>query len=127
MDDPPKKKSKFSNKFFENKKLKAIIDKLWDYRIEIFSGALLLAGIIVAFFSFHFGGVLVGLGFGICFFEEMHQYFIQLRDLFSDHGIFKTLMIVGVIIYFLIAIPAFVVASAVGYGAMYIIRAIANS
>jgi len=117
MADEPEKKRSFFRKIKEDGGV-----LLWDFRIEIFSGILLLVGLILAFFYIHMGGALVGLGFGICFFEEMHNYFIQLRDIYTEHGIFKTLILIGTIIYFLIAIPIFVIASAVGYGAMYIIH-----
>ncbi|MCH9626848.1 MAG: hypothetical protein S4CHLAM2_04790 [Chlamydiales bacterium] len=97
-------------------------EAVWGLRVEIFAGVLLLVGLILSFFYFRIGGALVGLGFGICFFEEMHQYFIQLRDIYVEHGLFRSVMLVGVVIYFLITIPSFVVAAAVGYGAMYLIR-----
>jgi len=121
-DEPEKKKSKIFNKLKDTEKFKKGGGLIWDYRIEIFSGALVLVGLILAFFYIHIGGALVGLGFGICFFEEMHNYFIQLRDIYTEHGVFKSLILIGTVIYFLIAVPIFVITSAVGYGAMYIIN-----
>lgn len=105
---------------------KSAFEKVWEYRIEIFSGLLLIAGIILAFFYIHIGGVLVGLGVGLCFFEEMHSYFVQLRDFFLEHGIFKSLILIATIIYLLIAVPTFVLAAAVGYAAMYLVSLFAK-
>lgn len=95
---------------------------LWDFRLEILAGALMLIGIILSFFYTHIGGSLVGLGAGICFFEELRIYLTTLRDFYTERGLFKTLMFIGVIIYFLIAIPAFIIAAAIAFGGMYLIR-----
>ena len=105
----------------KNSDLKKGANFLWDRRIEILSGLLMLVGIILSFFYLHIGGALVGLAFGICFFDEMRTYFFQLRELYIEQGIFKTLMLIAVVLYFLISIPAFIVAVAVGFGAMYLI------
>lgn len=115
-------KKPFKQRLKEDERIKQGVDFLWARRIEFFSGALLLIGIILAFFYIHIGGTLVGLGFGVCFFDEIHSYFLQLRDLYTEQGLFKTVMWVGTIVYFLIAIPAFIIASAIGYGVMYLIR-----
>ncbi len=113
MGDNPNKAPDFWN---------GLKETIWEWRVEIFAGVLLLVGLVLSFFYFRIGGALVGLGFGICFFEEMHQYFIQLRDIYIEHGVFRSVMLVGVVVYFLIAVPSFIVAAAVGYGAMYLIR-----
>ncbi len=97
------------------------VKKIWNYRIEIFSGCLLLIGLILSFFYIHVGEALVGLGVGLCFYEEMHNYFVQVRELYVAHGLFKTLVLIGLIVFLLITIPLFVVAIAVGYGAMYLV------
>ncbi|MCH9625198.1 MAG: hypothetical protein S4CHLAM123_03680 [Chlamydiales bacterium] len=94
----------------------------WDNRLEIFSGALILSGLILAFFYLQIGGSLVGLGFGMCFYDEVHTYFLQLRDYAQDKGLFKTLVWIGVVLYFLIGIPAFVIAALIGYGALFFIK-----
>lgn len=117
-----KEKNTFKQKIKEHEGFKKCVDFLWDFRIEIFSGALVLAGIILAFFYIHIGGMLVGLGVGICFFEEIYSYFLQLRNLYTQQGLFKTLIFIGTILYFLISIPAFIIATGVGFGAMFLIR-----
>jgi hypothetical protein len=108
------------------KKRERIWEPAWRHRIEIFASILLIAGLVLSFYYFRLGGALVGMGFGVCFYEEMHNYFIQLRDLFIDQSVFKTVVLVGTIIFFLIAIPIFIVASAIGYGAMYLVNLIAK-
>ncbi len=109
----------------EKRKLKERLqaaEGLWDFRREIFSGVLMIVGLILAFFYHYVGGILVGLSFGVYFFEEIHGYFSQLVNVITEHGFFKTLMIIGIVIFFLITLPLFIIATAVGYGAMYLIR-----
>lgn len=104
------------------KKLGGGFHFLWEYRIEILAGLLMIVGIILTFTGFfHSGGGLVGLGVGLCFYKEIHGYFVQLKDIYVEQGIFKTLMLIGMVIYFLITIPAFIIGVAIGFGAMYLI------
>lgn len=96
---------------------------LWRHRIELLSGALMLVGIILTFSFFpNIGGALVGLGFGLCFYKEIHGYFVQLREIYVEQGVFKTLMLIGTVVFLLITVPAFIIATAIGYGAMYLIQ-----
>jgi hypothetical protein len=94
----------------------------WNRQIEFASGALMLVGIILSFFYVHIGGALVGLAFGMCFFEEIRSYFFQLGEFYIEQGLFKTLMLIATILYFLITIPAFIIATAIGFGVIYLIR-----
>ncbi|NGX61216.1 MAG: hypothetical protein K940chlam9_00699 [Chlamydiae bacterium] len=112
-EEQPPKEPKEKNKY---------LDFLWTYRIELFSGILVLIGLILSYFYVHIGGALLGLGFGACFFEEIYNYFSELRDLITENGIFKTLILVATILFFLIAIPSFIMAVAVGFVAIYIIK-----
>lgn len=108
--------------FLDKEGLRKGADFFWNRRIEFISGALMLAGIILSFFYIHIGGALVGLAFGICFFNEIYTYFVQLRDLYTEQGLFKTIMSIATVLYFLISIPAFILAAAIGFAAMYLIR-----
>lgn len=121
-DKPEKEKESFFKKIKEDEHLKKGVGFFWDRRIEFISGALMLIGIVLSFFYTHIGGTLVGLGFGICFFEEIHSHFLQFRGFYSEQGLFKTLMLIAIILYFLISIPAFIIATAIGFGAIYLIR-----
>jgi hypothetical protein len=94
----------------------------WNRRMEILSGLLMLVGLILCFFYPHIGGALVGLAVGICFFIEIQTFVFQFLDIYSEQGIFKTLMILATILYFLIAVPAFIIATAIGFGAIFVIR-----
>lgn len=94
----------------------------WNRSLEILSGALMLVGIILSFFYPHTGGALAGLGFGICFFNEIQNYTFQFLDIYSEQGIFKTLMLLATILYFLISLPAFIIAAAIGFGAIFVLR-----
>ena len=106
----------------ERERYKQGADYFLDHRVEFFSGALVLIGIILSFFYIHLGGMLVGLGFGICFFEEIYAYFLQVKGYYTEQGLFKTLIWIGTLLYFLIAIPAFIISVAIGFGVMYLIR-----
>ncbi|MFZ0565750.1 MAG: hypothetical protein WAM28_06160 [Chlamydiales bacterium] len=124
-----KKKGRFKDRVNEyTKKMKKGMDLdnkanyFWNIRFEVISGVLVLLGIILAFFYRRVGGVLVGVGFGICFFEELLNYFTSLRDFYSEKGLFKTLILIGVVVYFLIVLPSFIIAAAIGFAAMYLLR-----
>ncbi len=106
---------------------KQFFESIWERRLEYLTGALVLVGLIFAFFYPHFGGALVGFGAGLCFYEEMHSYFIQLRDFFVDRGLFKSVLLVGIVLYLLITVPIFVIATAIGYGLMFVIRSFFQS
>jgi hypothetical protein len=94
----------------------------WNRRIELLTGMLMLVGIILSFFYIHIGGLLVGLAVGICFFSEIRAFILISRDRYAEHGLFKVLMMIGTFIYFLIAIPTFIIFVAVGFAAVYLIR-----
>lgn len=89
--------------------------KIFAYRLEIISGLLLLIGLILALFYPFTGGALVGLGFGLYFFPEMRGYLLRLRELYVAQGVFKTLMLIGIIVFFLLEILFFIIGVAIGY------------
>jgi len=119
---PKEGKESFMKKVTDHEEWRRGTKFFWQKRIEFLSGALMLIGIILSFFYTHIGGAFVGLAVGICFFEEIHGYFLRLRDSYSEQSLFKTVMSIGTILYFLIVIPAFIIATAIGFGAIYLIR-----
>lgn len=119
---PEKDKESFLKKLAADERFRKSTDFVVDRRVEFVSGALMLVGIILSFFYIHMGGILVGLAFGLCFFEELLAYFLQFGGRYSEQGLFKTLMSIGTVIFFLFAIPTFILAAAVGFGIMYFLR-----
>lgn len=119
---PDPEKEPFYKKFIHNKRLNQEVRSVWKKRIEIVSGALMLAGIIISFFYIHIGAFFAGFAFGLCFFEEIYNSFVQLRDFYTEQGIFKTLMWIATILFFLISIPVFIVAAAIGFALIFLIR-----
>ncbi len=93
-----------------------------EQRLNILTGALMLVGLILSFFYVQIGGLLVGLAVGLCFFKQIYNYFFSLEDRFTHRGLFMTLMSIGVVLYLLITIPAFVLATAISFGIMYLLR-----
>lgn len=93
-----------------------------EQRLNVLTGALMLVGLILAFFYVQIGGLLVGLAVGLCFFKQLYNYFFSLEDRFTHRGLFMSLMSIGVVLYLLITVPAFVLATAVGFGIMYLVR-----
>jgi hypothetical protein len=79
--------------------------------LEIVAGTLVLVGIILAFFYLQIGGALVGAGFGLYFFDEIRLYFLKVRGFYSMDGLFRTLMLLGLLLYLLLAIPLFLLAT----------------
>ena len=125
MDEPDKQdqgKDSFFKKWKERAGLNREINFLEDHGIEVFSGILVFVGLVLAFFYTHLGGILVGLGMGICFYKEISNYFLHIRDYYTELGLVKTLIWVATLLYFLISIPAFIIATAIGVGVMHLIR-----
>lgn len=77
---------------------------------------LMLVGLIASFFYIHLGSVLVGLSVGMTFHDSVQAYCIQLKDYYTKSGLFKTLIFIGLILFLLLAAPAFVLSAAIGYG-----------
>ena len=117
-----KEKDSFIKRVLKNENLGQGAHFFWKKRIEFLAGALMLMGIILSFFYSRSGGALVGLGFGVCFFDEIYNSFLKLRDFYTEQGLFKTLMWIATILFFLISIPAFIIAAAIGFGAIFVIR-----
>jgi hypothetical protein len=90
--------------------------------IELLCGCLMILGIILAFFYRHLGGLLVGLSFGIYFFRDILRNFLYAKEVYTEHGLVTTLMLIGTIIYFLITLPAFIIFTLIGFGIVYFIR-----
>jgi hypothetical protein len=125
MQEPEKQKEQkdsFTKKIKEDERFQKGTHFFWGHRIEFLAGLLMLAGIILSFFYIHIGGTLVGLGFGIGFFEEIFNFFHQIRNLYAEAGLFKTLMSIGTVLYLLITIPAFIIAAAIGFGIIFLVR-----
>lgn len=125
MEEPNKEKKEeknFYQKFTKDDRVQKGKQIFFLYHTEFLSGALMLVGIILAFFYLHVGAMLVGLAFGICFFNEIQDYFVQLRDLYIAQGLFKTVMLIGTVLYLLLSIPSFVIAAFIGFGAIYLLR-----
>lgn len=88
----------------------------------ILGGALMILGIILAFFYLQIGGALVGLAVGISFYDELQRYFFHAREYATVEGLFKTLMLVGLLLYLLLAATAFVIAVVVAFVIMSIVH-----
>lgn len=126
MKDPEKPakedKESFLKKLAGDERFRKGTGYVLDRRVEFVSGALMFVGVILSFFYMDIGGLLVGLGFGLCFFEDILSFFLQLKGRLTETGLFKTLISVGVVIFFLIAIPLFILGVAIGFGIMYLLR-----
>lgn len=123
--DEPKRDS-FIHRIKRDERLNSSLNFLRNEWIELLSGCLMFIGIILTFFYEHLGGMLVGLAFGICFYQEIRDYLFYAKGLYSEHGLFKTLMWIGTILYFLIAIPAFIISALIGFGIVFLIRLVSN-
>lgn len=91
---------------------------------NILSGLLMIVGLVFSFFYIHVGGALVGLAVGISFYDELQRYFFHARDYATMEGLFKTLMLVGLLLYLLLAATAFVIAVVIGFVVMAVIHLI---
>lgn len=90
--------------------------------LEIVTGTLMILGIILSFLYIQMGGFLVGLAFGLFFSEEIQNYFLKAPGYYSLAGLFKSLMILGVILYLLISAWAFLIATVLGFVIMTLLH-----
>lgn len=118
----PEERRRWFEKLKEDERLYNLGLFFWDYRIEIVAGFLVLIGLILTPFYTRTGSALVGLGVGICFYPELHRYFVKLPTFFNEHGLVKTLILAGIILYLLFVIPVFLIAVAIGYAVMYLLN-----
>lgn len=118
----PKKKKTIFNKVIQDEEFNKKINWLWERRFLLFAGALMFLGIVFSFYYIHIGGFLVGLAVGLAFFDEIRIYVAELRELYLTHSLFKTLMLIGIAIYFLIAVPLFIFGAAIGFSVKYLIH-----
>lgn len=93
-----------------------------EYPYELVAGVLMFFGLVFSIFYMHLGGLLVGIAFGICFYDEIQNYFYKARTIYVAQGFFKTLMLIGTLVYFLITIPAFILGAALGFGILFLLR-----
>jgi hypothetical protein len=120
--NPEKQNRDIREKLLKNKKLDKGVNFFWKWRFEFLAGVLMILGIILSFFYLHIGGALVGLATGIGFYDEIQSFLLQIKGFYSEHGVFKTLMCLGTILYFLISIPVFIIAVAVGFGLIFLFK-----
>lgn len=82
---------------------------------ETLAGALMIIGLILAFFFLELGAFLVGLSFGLMFAHELQDYFIGIRASLNQNGLVKTLIMIGTLLFLLLAITLFIIGVAIGY------------
>lgn len=122
--DEPDKPDQGGDSFFNKMKKKAQFNgDMYSkkHTREILAGILVLLGLILAFFYTHFGALCVGLGFAICFYPELHNFFLHNRDGLAREGLSKILVGLGTLLFLLLTIPAFICAVVIGFGVMWLI------
>jgi hypothetical protein len=85
-----------------------------SHLVETVSSVLMLLGIILSFFYLLLGGFFVGLSIGIGLFDEITFYFFPFRKYLSDINLYKILMLIGLTLFFLIAISTFLIGVGMG-------------
>lgn len=114
-----KKKKLFEIKSDKVREASEFISNRW---VEFGSAALMILGIIFTFFYHHFGSVLVGLAVGMCFYDGISSYFAHLGERYTAQGLFKTLMVIGTVLFLLLIAPGFLIAAAAAYGIVALVR-----
>lgn len=110
----------------EDDRTKKGLNYLWLYRLECFLGTLVFIGLLFAFFYINVAGVLIGISGGLCFHKELTRLFYSFRTYCKEAGLFKVGMLIVFGIYLLLALPGFIVASALSFGAASFALKIAN-
>jgi flagellar biosynthesis protein FlhB len=82
----------------------------------------LLVGLIVSFFNVLWGALLVGAVVGVAFYSEAIQFFRNLKNWIEIKGMAKSLVLGGLLLFFIIVLPTGVIAAI----AAILIRAMIN-
>ncbi len=112
----PQKDKGFTESFKETVtsiKKTAQDEGLMNRKPDIAVLVLLLAGIIVSFFNIQWGAILVGVVVGITFSQQIVDFFKGLSGYIKRGGLKETLVIIGLLIFLIIALPAGVIAALV--------------
>lgn len=96
--------------------------RLMKTPIHYIAAILMVLGLIIAFFKVGTGGFLVGIAVGITFSKELYSYFfVNPVYAVEEQGLFKILMLIGALLYFLIAATFFVIGLLIGFGILALI------
>ena len=98
------------------------LDFFYRHWVHLIAGVFMVLGIILSFFYLNFGGALVGLATGMGFFDELQRYFFHAREYAIAEGLFKTLLLVGLLLFLLLAATAFVIAVVIAFVIMSMIH-----
>ena len=71
----------------------------------------LLVGLIVSFFNILWGALLVGAVIGTAFYAEVIQFFRLLKNWIEMKGMAKSLVLGGLLLFFIIVVPTGVIAA----------------
>lgn len=82
---------------------------------------LLLAGLLLMFYEPWYGGILVGLIFGLYYSRELLDWITHIEQFISDQGFVKSLILLGLLIGFLIAAPYIFIGVAFVLGLRYLL------
>lgn len=66
---------------------------------------LLLAGLLLMFYEPWYGGILVGLIFGLYYSKELMDFFNNIEHFANEQGMVKSLILGGLLVAFLISAP----------------------
>lgn len=93
---------------------RGVIHFLTENKWEIVSYFLLFIGLLLAFSSQLFGGLLVGLILGIYFSQEVCQKAASFKDFIDKEGIFRGFIVVAAVLALLILASGLLIGTAIG-------------
>lgn len=98
------------------------LNVLWRRRLEWIAALFLLIGLLISFFHLSLGGLFVGVAAGLTFYGRLEHFCLHFRAHYLAYGLFKTVVFFGLILYFLITIPLFVIGMALSFGILALVR-----
>lgn len=82
---------------------------------------LLLAGLLLMFYEPWYGGILVGLIFGLYYSKELMDFINNIEQFVHEQGFVKSLILGGLLLGFLIAAPFIYIGIAFALGLRYLL------
>lgn len=129
-EDPKNKKESDSFKdkikdsldaFKKNEKVEGIYNYAKHNTRDTIAYILLLAGLLLMFYEPWYGGILVGLIFGLYFSQELMDALRKIEAYVDEQGFVKSLIFGGLLLGFLIAAPYIFVGVAFALGLRYLL------
>jgi hypothetical protein len=109
------------NSFTKNEKVEGMYNYAKHNTRDTIAYILLLAGLLLMFYQPWYGGILVGLIFGLYYSKELMEAITHVEQYVNEQGFVKSLILGGLLLGLLIAAPYIFIGTAFALGLRYLL------